>query len=101
MADWSDAVSRKLQEHSSLGDADIAAIRSLPHSERVFGPSGDIVRQGDKPDVSVVVQQGTVARYHTLPGGRRQYLSLHIAGDMPDAQSLFLDRMSARSKKQS
>jgi CRP-like cAMP-binding protein len=34
-----------------------------------------------------------VARYHTLPTGSRQYLSLHITGDMPDAQSLFIETM--------
>jgi hypothetical protein len=35
---------------------------------------------------------GMVARYHLLHNGRRQYLSFHIAGDMPDAQALFIDR---------
>ena len=34
-----------------------------------------------------------LARYHTTPGGDRQYLSLHIAGDLPDLQSLFLGIM--------
>jgi CRP-like cAMP-binding protein len=34
-----------------------------------------------------------VGRYHTLPGGRRSYLSFHIAGDWPDLQSLLLDQM--------
>jgi CRP-like cAMP-binding protein len=34
-----------------------------------------------------------VARYHTLAGGKRQYLSFHLAGDLPDAQTLFLERM--------
>jgi hypothetical protein len=35
-------------------------------------------------------QSGMLARYHTMPSGDRQYLSLHIAGDLPDLQSLFL-----------
>jgi CRP-like cAMP-binding protein len=34
-----------------------------------------------------------MARYHTTPSGHRQYLSLHIAGDLPDLQSLFLGIM--------
>src|SRR5947209_20313189 len=34
-----------------------------------------------------------VARYHLLDDGRRQYLSLHMAGDMPDAQGLFVQKM--------
>jgi CRP-like cAMP-binding protein len=90
---WHDILIRKLREHSRLNGADIAAIRRLPDTERVIRPHQDIVRQGDRPSVSVVVLQGVVARYHSLPGGRRQYLSLHIAGDMPDAQALFLERM--------
>src|SRR5688572_21294163 len=88
-----DVLLRKLQTHSDLSTADIAAIRTLPDTERRVGPNEDIVRQGDKPSVAVVVIQGMVARYHTLPTGSRQYLSLHITGDMPDAQSLFIETM--------
>jgi CRP-like cAMP-binding protein len=36
---------------------------------------------------------GTVGRYHLLSNGRRQYLSFHIIGDMPNAQGLFIDQM--------
>jgi CRP-like cAMP-binding protein len=93
MAAWHDILIRKLSEHSNLNGADVAAIRRLPDVERGLGPGEDVVRQGDRPDVSAVVLRGMVARYHTLRGGGRQYLSLHIAGDMPDAQSLFLERM--------
>ena len=93
MPAWHDILIWKLKEHSRLSAADMAAIRRLPHTERALGPGEDIVRQGDRPKVSVVVLKGMVARYHTRAGGGRQYLSLHIAGDMPDAQSLFLDQM--------
>jgi CRP-like cAMP-binding protein len=88
-----DVLIRKLQEHSELNNADIAAIRALPDIERRLAPNEDIVRQGDRPKESAIVVEGTVARYHNLRTGRRQYLSLHIAGDMPDAQTLFIDRM--------
>lgn len=88
-----DILIRKLKEHSILDAADIAAISMLPDTRRAFRPDEDIVRQGDKPNVSIVVLQGMLARYHTLQGGGRQYLSLHIAGDLPDAQTLFLDVM--------
>ncbi|MGH6681440.1 MAG: Crp/Fnr family transcriptional regulator, partial [Bradyrhizobium sp.] len=42
---------------------------------------------------SALVVSGMVARYHLLEGGRRQYLSFHMSGDLPDAQGLFLERM--------
>ena len=34
-----------------------------------------------------------VARYHLLQNGARQYLSFHLAGDMPDSQALFIEKM--------
>jgi CRP-like cAMP-binding protein len=88
-----DVVIRKLRAHSNLDEADLAAIRRLPYTERQLSREEDIVRQGDKPKASAVVMQGMVARYHTLQTGKRQFLSLHIAGDMPDAQTLFIDSM--------
>ena len=87
------ALITKLREHTELSREDIAAIRALPNTERALKPNDDVVRQGDKPQVSAVVLSGMVARYHTLRTGRRQYLSLHHAGDMPDAQALFIDQM--------
>jgi CRP-like cAMP-binding protein len=93
MAVWHDILTKKLMEHSSLADGDIAALRRLPGATRAIGPNQDVVREGDKPDASIVILQGMLARYHTLRGGGRQYLSLHIAGDMPEAQALFLEAM--------
>jgi CRP-like cAMP-binding protein len=93
MSTWHDILIRKLEEHSILSSADVAGIRRLPDTRRTAGKHDDIVRQGDRPTVSIVVIEGMVARYHTLHGGGRQYLSLHIPGDMPDAQALFLERL--------
>jgi CRP-like cAMP-binding protein len=53
----------------------------------------DLIRQGDDPDVSAVVLSGMLARDHLLPNGSRQYLSFHMAGDMPDSQALFVEKM--------
>lgn len=71
----------------------MAEIRALKFSARELNPNEDIVRQGDKPNVSILVASGVVARYHLLPSGRRQYLAFHLAGDMPDSQALFVERM--------
>src|SRR4029078_10138317 len=86
-------IARKLKEHSPLNDVDIGELRGLTTHSRAIAPNEDIVRKGDKPHMSVVILQGMPARYHTLRGGRLQYLSFHLTGDMPDAQSLFLERM--------
>src|SRR5882757_5915249 len=88
-----DIIIRKLSEHSRLDDDDVAALRSLSHHSRNLSPNEDLIRQGDKPTISALVTSGMVARYHVLHGGQRQYLSFHMTGDLPDAQSLFIDRM--------
>lgn len=90
---WHDELIRKLGEHSVLSETDIATIRKLPGTVRTLGKNEDILRQGDKPTDAAVVLEGYVARYHTVPSGRRQYLSFHMSGDMPDAQTLFLETM--------
>jgi CRP-like cAMP-binding protein len=84
---------RKLREHSRLTPDDLAAINALSHTVRDLESHEDLIRQGDDPDVSVLVTSGMVARYHLLPNGVRQYLSFHMAGDMPDSQALFIDKM--------
>lgn len=84
---------KKLQAHSRLDDDDIDAISSLSCELRSYKPNEDIVRQGDKPRVCVIVLKGMVARYQTLRGGQRQYISFHITGDLPDAQTLFIEEM--------
>jgi CRP-like cAMP-binding protein len=93
MSEAHDVLLRKLQTHSNLSGSDVAAIRALPDRERILQPNEDVVRQGDKPNASAVVLRGMAARYHTLSTGRRQYLSFHIIGDMPDSQTLFIETM--------
>jgi CRP-like cAMP-binding protein len=88
-----DILIRKLKEHTRLSPEDVAAIGKLSHATRPLAPNEDIVCQGEKPKIAALVAAGMVARYHTRPGGARQYISFHIAGDMPDSQSLFLDQM--------
>lgn len=90
---WHDILIRKLGRHSFLSKDDLSHLRKLPGHKRTAERNEDIVRQGDRPELSVVVLEGMLARYHTLPKGKRQYLSFHIAGDMPDAQALFLETM--------
>ena len=96
LAGWKrriDIIARKLREHSQLEPDDVAALRKLAGDSRALRPNEDLIRQGDRPEVSALVTAGMVARYHVLRGGKRQYLSFHMAGDLPDAQTLFIERM--------
>jgi Cyclic nucleotide-binding domain len=82
-----------LARHSTLSTKDQRAIRKLHPRVTTVERGADIVRQGDRPHVAVMVISGMLARYHTMLSGHRQYLSLHVAGDLPDLQSLFLGIM--------
>jgi CRP-like cAMP-binding protein len=86
-------LARNLREHSRLAEDDVEQIARLSYVVRQYGPNDDVIRQGDKPNAAALVLSGMVGRYHLLSNGRRQYLSFHIIGDMPDAQGLFIDQM--------
>lgn len=88
-----DLLVETLAQHSSLSITDERAIRKLRPRMYKVEKGADIVCQGDHPHVAVMVINGMLARYHTMQSGDRQYLSLHIAGDLPDLQSLFLGIM--------
>lgn len=88
-----DVIVRKLKEHSLLDPDDVAAVQALSFRARELEPNEDLIRQGDRPKACAIVLSGMVGRYHTLSGGKRQYLSFHLPGDMPDAQALFIERM--------
>jgi CRP-like cAMP-binding protein len=88
-----DLLIAKASEHGTLLPADKAALGALHLASRKFEAGDDIVRQGDRPDVAIFVFRGMIGRYHTVANGDRQYLSLHIRGDMPDVQSLLLQQM--------
>ena len=84
---------RKLEAASELMDEEKASIARLPLLSRTFDKGDDLVRQGDSPKHACLIVDGVVCRQKYLSRGRRQILSLHIPGDMPDLQSLFLDVM--------
>lgn len=87
-------ITHKLKAHTELSTDDVAAIYEIVAAVSHVHAGDDIVRQGgDRPTSAIVVLNGMLGRYHALQNGGRQYLSFHIAGDMPDAQSLFLRQM--------
>jgi CRP-like cAMP-binding protein len=84
---------RKLQSIADLPPEDERAVFNLPMTLRTVPPDQDIVRVGDRPSECCLVVEGWVCRYDVLDGGKRQILSFHISGDIPDLQSLFLEVM--------
>jgi CRP-like cAMP-binding protein len=88
-----DLLVRALRTIGELSAADEEAIRALPGRVCRVDAYDDIVAEGDRPTVISVIVDGFACRYKVLADGRRQIASFHIAGDVPDAQSLLIDRM--------
>lgn len=88
-----DRLIARLNTIARLDEADREALRRLPFRVRRFGENNDLVSQGDRPVDCCVILDGMAARYKVVGGWRRQLLSLHFAGDLPDLQSLQLKHM--------
>ncbi|SFM61901.1 Crp/Fnr family transcriptional regulator [Methylobacterium pseudosasicola] len=86
-------VIRKLKSIAPLLDTDRRAIESLPVRIHNLDARQDIVRDGDKPSHCCLIIDGWACRYKLLSQGKRQILSFHIAGDIPDLQSLHVPTM--------
>jgi CRP-like cAMP-binding protein len=82
------ALLTKLESIATLSDKERGVIETLSVRVQVLKPGQDIVRDGDLPSHCCLLVSGWACRYKLLKGGRRQVLSFHIAGDVPDLQSL-------------
>jgi CRP-like cAMP-binding protein len=84
---------RKLQSVADLSPDEQRAVFSLPMVVKTMAADQDIIRVGDRPSDCCLVVEGFVCRYDLMSEGKRQILSFHISGDIPDLQSLFLEVM--------
>ena len=84
---------RRLERIGRLTDDERRAIENLPAKVHTLGPRQDIVREGEKPSHSCLLVEGWAFRYKILGEGRRQILSFHVPGDVPDLHSLHIDTM--------
>jgi CRP-like cAMP-binding protein len=87
------ALARKLDQVTPLSGDERAAIMALPVAVKDFGADEDVVREGDVPTECAILLEGFACRYKILASGRRQLLSFHLPGDIPDLQSLHLKIM--------
>jgi CRP-like cAMP-binding protein len=83
----------KLRISTPLEAADIEAIERLPIAVRALPSAAAIVREGEKPTQCCLVIEGYACRSKNTDTGKRQILSIHIPGDIPDLQSLHLQVM--------
>jgi CRP-like cAMP-binding protein len=83
---------RKLQSNNALSEGDRRAIREVELKPRPVEADHDIVRHGDRPSQCAIIMAGWAYRYKILSSGRRQIVSFHFPGEMPDLQSLLIPR---------
>lgn len=84
---------RKLERLTDLSDDEKQALTMLPLTVRALEADQDIVRDKDRPSQCCLLLEGFACRYKLLDDGRRQILSFHIPGDIPDLRSLHLPVM--------
>jgi CRP-like cAMP-binding protein len=81
---------QRLQTTTGAGPDDLIALKALPYTLRQFRANQTIVGDGESPSECCLVADGFCVRAKTVADGRRQILSIHIPGDLPDLQNLHL-----------
>ena len=84
---------RKLESIAPLAPEERAALLRLPLRLKSVAADQDIVSEGDTPSESCLIVEGFACRYSLTDEGKRQILSFHMSGDIPDLQSLHLSVM--------
>ncbi|MBR0847504.1 Crp/Fnr family transcriptional regulator [Bradyrhizobium diazoefficiens] len=87
------ALVRRLRTSSGISEEDVKDIDALPIAVRQYPAEAIVVRDGERPSECCLVVDGFCARSKTIASGRRQILSIHIPGEIPDLMSLFLHVM--------
>jgi CRP-like cAMP-binding protein len=88
------ALTRRLEEYTSLTDADRQELRRLSGLPTKTIPARyDLIREGDAPRFVYLVVSGWGCHYRTLKDGRKQIVDFAVPGDFCDLNLFILDRM--------
>ncbi|HKS60959.1 MAG TPA: Crp/Fnr family transcriptional regulator [Xanthobacteraceae bacterium] len=93
MAHLAEPLIRRLRVSTPLAAEDIRALETLPMTIKTLPAQTVVVREGERPAQCCLMLEGFTCRSKTTDAGKRQILSIHIAGDIPDLQSLHLHVM--------
>jgi CRP-like cAMP-binding protein len=80
----------RLLAHSPLGDEERGAVAALPGTRIEVGGHRDIVRLGESVDHCCLVERGLVGRFGQTETGSRQFVSVHVPGEMANLHSLMV-----------
>ena len=84
---------RKLEARDALSDQERATLVACASDEAKFPAGADLVREGARPDTSMLVIDGFTTRYRDAPDGSRQIMAIHVPGDFVDLHSFLLKEM--------
>lgn len=77
----------RLQTTMGADTADLQALAALPFTLRQYGENQTVLRDGETPSECCLIADGFRVRSKTIADGRRQILSIHIPGDLPNLQN--------------
>jgi CRP-like cAMP-binding protein len=78
---------------AALSEEESAALLALPMQVVSLRADQDIVREGDRTTRSCLLLAGYACRHKSTAEGKRQIMSFHIPGEIPDLQTLHLTTM--------
>ncbi len=87
------ALLKRLRANSGITEDDVSEILALPIIVRQYVPEQTVVGDGDRATECCLIAEGFAVRSKTIADGKRQILSIHIPGEIPDLMSLFLHVM--------
>lgn len=85
-----DLVIRRLGNTSRFSEAERRALEHMPATIRTIESPRDLVHEGDPATHCCIILDGWTCCYQLLTEGRRQILSFHVPGDLPDLQCHYL-----------
>lgn len=87
------ALLKRLQINAALDADDVETIKALPMAVRDFPAHAPLAREGARSTQCCVLIEGFACRSKTTFTGKRQILSIHIAGEIVDLHGLHLQVM--------
>lgn len=80
----------QLSHRDDISEKEKAEVFALFSGERHFAAGEEIVREGARPKVSLLLTEGLAARFKVLEDGGRQIAALHVPGDFLDLHGFLL-----------
>jgi CRP-like cAMP-binding protein len=87
------ALLERLRTSSAISEDDVREILALPITVKQYPAERTVVSDGQRSTDCCLIADGFCVRSKTIADGKRQILSIHIPGEIPDLMSLFLHVM--------